>query len=107
MGEVGAAGYDEFRQTYAHTRDIRADIAFGEQMLDIADNTSDDRVCNAKTGKLTITKEAVLRSRVRIEMRQWQMQRRHPLKWGDRQQIEVKDDFSRLTHRQPPIGAEL
>jgi hypothetical protein len=25
------------------------------------------------------------------------MQRRHPLKWGERQQIEVKDDFSRLT----------
>jgi hypothetical protein len=30
-------------------------------------------------------------------MRQWQMQRRHPLKWGERQQIEAKDDFSRLT----------
>ena len=39
----------------------------------------------------------MLRSRVRIEMRQWQMQRRHPLKWGERQQIEAKDDFSRLT----------
>jgi hypothetical protein len=78
---------------------VRADIAFGEQILDIADadNTSDDWVYNAKTGKLTVSKEAVLRSRVRIEMRQWQMQRRHPLKWGERQQIEVKDDFSRLT----------
>jgi hypothetical protein len=46
---------------------------------------------------VSVSKEAVLRSRVRIEMRQWQMQRRHPLKWGERQQIEVKDDFSRLT----------
>jgi hypothetical protein len=87
----------EFREDLLRARDVRADIAFGEQILDIADNTADDWVYSAKTGKLTVSKEAVLRSRVRIEMRQWQMQRRHPLKWGERQQIEVKDDFSRLT----------
>ena len=39
----------------------------------------------------------MLRSKLRSETRQWQMQRRHPLKWGERQQIEVKNDFSRLT----------
>jgi hypothetical protein len=46
-------------------RDVRADIAFGERILDIADaeNTSDDWVYNAKTGKLTVSKEAGYGSR--------------------------------------------
>ena len=73
------------------------DIAFGEQMLDIADNTSDDWRYNPESGKLSVNKEAMLRSKLRIETRQWQMARRHPQEWGDRQQIDVKNDMTQLT----------
>src|SRR5215472_14818674 len=44
-----------------------------------------------------VKKEAMLRSKIRIETRQWQMARRHPQEWGDRQQIDIKDDWSLLT----------
>jgi hypothetical protein len=76
---------------------VRADIAFGEQILDIADNTADDWRYNEKTGKLTVNKELVLRSKLRIEARQFHMSRLHPQQWGDRQQIDIKNDWALLT----------
>jgi hypothetical protein len=42
----------------------------------------------------------MLRSKLRIETRQWQMARRHPQEWGDRQQIEVKNDWALLTEEE-------
>jgi hypothetical protein len=34
---------------------------------------------------------------VRIETRQWQMSRRHPVEWGDKQQVDLKHDYSNMT----------
>jgi hypothetical protein len=51
--------------------------------LQIADNTSDDWSFNRESGKLTVNKEAMLRSKLRIETRQWQMSRRHPMRQPD------------------------
>jgi hypothetical protein len=56
-------------------RGIRGDFSFGEQILDIADNTTDDWSYNPQTGKLSVNKELVLRSKIRIEARQLHMSR--------------------------------
>jgi hypothetical protein len=63
-------------------REIRGDFSFGEQLLDIADNTSTDWSYNPESGKVTIQKEAILRSKIRIEARQFHMARLHPQQWG-------------------------
>jgi terminase small subunit-like protein len=89
--------HPEFLQSYERARDIRANAAFAEQQLEIADNTSTDWGYNPESGKLSVNKEAMLRSKLRIETRQWQMARRHPQEWGDRQQIEIKDDWALLS----------
>ena len=68
--------------------------------MQIADNTSDDWSFNRESGKLTVNKEAMLRSKLRIETRQWQMSRRHPVEWGDRQQVDVKHDYSHMTEEE-------
>jgi Bacteriophage Sf6, terminase small subunit-like len=76
---------------------VRGDWAFGEQLLDIADNAANDWSYNEKTGKLSVNKELVLRSKLRIEARQFHMRRLHPQQWGERQQIDLKSDWSLLT----------
>jgi hypothetical protein len=81
-------------------REIRGDFIFGEEIVDIADNTADDWQYNKKTGKLSVNKELVLRSKIRIEARQFHMSRLHPQQWGDRQQIDVKNDWALLTEEE-------
>ena len=65
--------------------------------MQIADNASSDWSFNPDTRKLSGNKEAILRSRIKIETRQWQMARRHPQEWGDRQQVDVRNDMAALT----------
>src|SRR5437764_15067630 len=72
----------DFRQDLMRAREIRGDFSFGEQILDIADNTADDWSYNSETGKLSVNKEPVLRSKIRIEARQFHMARLHPQQWG-------------------------
>jgi hypothetical protein len=98
--------YPEFLQSYERARDIGANAAFAEQQLAIADNISDDWSFNPDSGKLSVKKEAMLRSKLRIETRQWQMARRHPQEWGDRQQIEVKNDWALLSEDERRRRAE-
>jgi hypothetical protein len=81
-------------------REIRGDFIFGEEIVDIADNTADDWQYNKKTGKLSVNKELVLRSKIRIEARQFHMARLHPQQWGDKQQIDVKNDWALLTEEE-------
>ena len=92
--------HPEFNESYERARDIRASAAFTEQQLQIADNTSTDWSYNPDSGKLSVNKEAMLRSKLRIEARQWQMARRHPQEWGDRQEIHLKNDWSLLTEEE-------
>jgi hypothetical protein len=75
-----------FRDDLYRAKQIRSDFTSGEQILDIADNTADDWSFNNKTGKLTVNKELVLRSKIRIEARQFHMSRLHPQQWGEKQQ---------------------
>jgi hypothetical protein len=69
---------------------IRADFTFGEQIIDIADDTSEDW----------------LRSRVRIGVRQLHMSRLQPQTWGDKQNVEIKDDWRLLSEGERRRRAE-
>jgi hypothetical protein len=57
-------------------------------------------VLQSRQRQLSVYKEAMLRSKLRIETRQWQMARRHPQEWGDRQQIDVRNDWALLTEEE-------
>jgi hypothetical protein len=75
---------------------VRGDYTFGEQILDIADDGTNDWV-TAKNGALVPNKELVLRSKLRIEARQFHMSRLHAQTWGDKQTIDIKSDWALLS----------
>jgi hypothetical protein len=54
----------------------------------------------AKNGRLVPNKELVLRSKIRIEARQFHMSRLHPNQWGERQTIDLKGDWSILSEEE-------
>ena len=66
-------------------RDVRADIAFGEQILEVANNDGSDWSFNPESGQLSVNKEAILRSKLKIQTMRFHMERLHPQQWGDRQ----------------------
>jgi hypothetical protein len=84
-GEGVSAGnaHEDFRQDLLRAREIRADFSFGEQIIDIADDSRNDWV-ETKTGRMVPDKELVLRSKLRIAARQLHMSRLQPQTWGDR-----------------------
>jgi hypothetical protein len=85
-----ASAHTDFRQDLMRARGIRGDFTFGEQILDIADDTSEDW----------------LRSRVRIAARQVHMARLQPQTWGDKQSVEIKDDWTLLSEEERRRRAE-
>jgi hypothetical protein len=93
-GRSYSQAHADFRQDLMRAREIRG--SFGEQILAIADNAADDWYHNEKTGKLSVNKEVVLRSRVRIEARQFHMSRLHPQQWREKQRIYIKNDWALL-----------
>ena len=86
-----------FRDDLYRAREIRGDFTFGEQILDIANDGTNDWIEAKNGGAPRLNKEAVLRSKIRIEARQFHMSRLHPQQWGERQQIDVKNDWALLT----------
>ena len=77
-------------------RVIRADFTFGEQIIDIADDSRNDWL-TAKNGKLIPNKELVLRSKLRIAARQAHMARLQPQTWGDKLTVGIKNDGNLLS----------
>ena len=105
MAGSSRTSHPEFNQNYACARRIRADIAFGEQIIDIADDSRNDWV-ETKTGRQVPNKELVLRSKIRIEARKFHMSRLRPQTWGDKQTLDVKNDWSLLTLEERQRKAE-
>jgi len=68
-----------------------------EEMLDIADDATNDWALDKEGNPKKVDREAVLRSKLRLETRQWLATRLDPQQWGDRQRIDVHDDWSLLT----------
>ena len=89
----------EFREAYESARETRT-LVWAEQCLDIVDNATGDYVKNPKTGKLELNRENVHRAKLRVDERHWQMARLDPRLWGDKQQVDVKTDYSLWTEEQ-------
>jgi hypothetical protein len=85
----------EFGDAFARACARRID-ALEEDILEIADQTEDD-YRETLTGRMVPNKELVLRSKVRIESRQWLMARRDPQQWGDKQSLDVSANIMLLT----------
>ena len=86
----------EFREAYENARETRT-LLWAEQCIDIVDNAKGDYVWNPKTGKVEFNRESVHRAKLRVDERHWQMARLDPRLWGDRQEINVKDDWAQLS----------
>ncbi len=93
----------EFRDQYAHARDMRADALFDEA-LEIADNAADDWTTDGN-GKAVLDHEHVQRSRLRVDTRKWAAGKLAPKRYGDKIQhtgdgggpIRVRPDLSKLS----------
>ena len=90
-----AQAHPDFCQDLYRARELRGDFAFGDQILDIADNSEKDYK-TALNGREVPDKELVLRSKLRIETRQFHMRQLHPQTWGERTQVDV-NDMTQLT----------
>jgi hypothetical protein len=72
---------------------------WAEEIVDIADNRDGDYELTLK-GNVYQVREAVHRSKLRMEGRQWVMSRLLPQQWGERQQIDIKNDFALMSEDQ-------
>jgi hypothetical protein len=77
-----------FSDQYARALDARTD-AMAEEILEIADDDSEDAVTDPETGATRLNAEFVARSRIRVDTRKWLMARMAPKKYGDKVQQEV------------------
>jgi hypothetical protein len=96
---LGVRAEPGFRDDLYRARDVRGDYTFGEQILDIADDGTNDWV-TAKNGAQVVNKELVLRSKLRIEARQFHMSRLHVQTWGEKQTIDIKNDWALLSEEE-------
>jgi hypothetical protein len=84
-----------FSEQYARAKAAGVE-ALAEEMLDIADNASNDWMeRNDKDGENTgwaFNGEAAQRSRIRIDTRKWLLSKLAPKKYGDKVEQTVKGD---------------
>ena len=90
--------HEDFRQAYTVARAQRTEI-WAEECIEVADDGSRDYTTD-KHGRRIFDSENVHRARLRIDARKWQMARLDPRLWGDRQQVDLKTDYSLLTEEE-------
>ena len=82
----------DFADQYARAKEESAE-PYAEEMLDIADDGRNDweERENARTGEtyIALNREAIERSRLRIETRKWIASKLKPKKYGDKVQHDV------------------
>lgn len=86
----------ERSKQYASACDVRAEVLF-EEILDIADDTSSDKIYT-QDGEKTNT-EAINRSRLKVDSRKWYLSKVKPKKFGDK--IDVTTDGETLNTNVP------
>lgn len=86
---------DQFRDQYARAKEESAD-AMAEEILDIADSGENDFM-TIKRGDTEIevpNKEAIMRSRLRVDTRKWLMAKTQPKKYGEH--LDLTSDHKAL-----------
>ena len=73
----------EFSDLYARAKRLQIEVIVDE-ILEIADDTSNDSVINEEDGKFTIDHEHINRSRLRIDTRKWLAAKLCPRLYGDK-----------------------
>ncbi len=81
---LGDKAKTDFRDQYAHARDMQADALFDEA-LEIADDISGDWFTD-KDGKKVVDHENIQRSRLRVDTRKWAAGKLAPKRYGDKLQ---------------------
>jgi hypothetical protein len=84
---------DGFAHRYEFARNQGLD-AMAEELLDIADDGSNDYYEDPETGALKVDKEHVQRSRLRTDVRKWYLSKLAPKRYGDKQFVEHSVDES-------------
>jgi hypothetical protein len=89
--------YPEFLEQYTRAKEDAAD-AFAEEMLDIADEASNDwmEVHDKDNPGYRLNGEHINRSRLRVDTRKWIAAKLKPKKYGDKVSVGGADDL-------PPI----
>ena len=94
---------EEFSQQYARAKEAQTD-AMAEEILDIAEDGRNDWIEaeNKRTGEtyIELNREAIERSRIRIDARKWLMGKLKPKKYGDKVDVAHTGDV-RITLAQP------
>ena len=81
---------DDFKEQYAIATEERAE-AFVEDMVDIADNATNDWMKNngEDAEGYRLNGESIQRSRLRVDTRKWAASKMKPKKYGDKIQQEI------------------
>lgn len=91
LGQVQAEGIEDFRDNYARAREVSYELIFDE-VLDIADDSANDYVDReTRSGHVTtvVDKEALQRSKLRIDTRLTVLERMRPKKYGKLTQTDL------------------
>lgn len=80
--------YPSFADNYAHAKRIQADL-FAEEVMSIADDSSQDTIIDPETGQPRCDHEWVHRTRLRIDARKWIACKLMPKVYGDKQQVDT------------------
>lgn len=88
--------FPEFLQQYTRAKQEQAE-AFAEEILDIADESSNDFIEDAATGLKKLNSEHVQRARLRIDTRKWLMSKMMPKKYGDKLDVEQNGSLTIIT----------
>lgn len=86
--------YPEFRKQYEEAKQESAD-AMAEEVLDIADDGTNDFILKDNGEGTTVNSEHIQRSRLRVDTRKWLMAKMKPKKYGDK--LDVVSDGEKLS----------
>jgi hypothetical protein len=94
-----------FAEQYARAREAQL-IRWEDELLEIADNSTNDWVARESGEKAGTDHDHIQRSRLRVEARKWIMSKRLPRVYGDRLDLnaEVKQTYD--IHPEPPSTEE-
>lgn len=85
--------FEEFRKMYARSKEDQADY-LAEEIIEIADDSSNDLERIDDFGNRIENKEFVNRSRLRVDARKWVAAKLKPRKYGDK--VDVTTDGDKL-----------